>query len=170
MALSKNANYVWKSEINSALHPGRSSALYRDNKIIGWLGEVHPEILNHFEIRQPVIVCELDLKLIQASKPLCYEAFSKFPMVRRDLALVLQESIQADLVLNTIMQQAGEQLKEAHIFDVYQGPGIETGKKSIALGLTFQDASRTLRDEEINAIIHGVVTALTRELGATLRA
>ena len=170
LALSKNANYVWKSEINSALHPGRSSALYRDNKIIGWLGEVHPEILNHFEIRQPVIVCELDLKLIQASKPLCYEHFSKFPMVRRDLALVLQESIQADLVLNTIMQQAGEQLKEAHIFDVYQGPGIETGKKSIALGLTFQDASRTLRDEEINAIIHGVVTALTRELGATLRA
>lgn len=170
LALSKNANTVWKAEANPALHPGRSSALYCDNKIIGWLGEVHPEILNQFDIRQSVIVCELDLASIQTATVSRYEPFSKFPMVRRDLAIVLEESIQVDLVRKTIIQEAGLQLKDVHIFDVYQGKGIEMGKKSIALGLTFQDPSRTLRDEEINAIIHGVVTALTRELGATLRA
>ncbi len=169
LSLSKKSAIEWKSETNPALHPGRSCSLYCDEKILGWLGEIHPKILNHFDIRQPVIVCEVDLVAIQQSTLMHYETFSRFPSVRRDLAIVLNDQIQAETVRNLIIQKAGEQLKNVQIFDIYQGKGIEIGKKSIALGLTFQDRSRTLRDEEINTIIHGVVAVLERELDATLR-
>ena len=86
-----------------------------------------------------------------------------------DLALVLNDEICAESVCKIITQRAGSQLKNIQVFDIYRGKGIEMGKKSIALGLTFQDPSRTLRDEEINEIIHGVVETLTKKLEATLR-
>lgn len=162
--------YHWKSDIHPALHPGRSAALYRRDQLVGWLGELHPSIITHFDMPQPVTVCEIALAGIRESDALRYQAFSRFPMVRRDLAVVLDENTSADEVKRIIAAEAGALLKSTHIFDVYQGKGIEMGKKSLALGLTFQDPSRTLKDEEINTIIHGVVTALTRELGATLRA
>lgn len=159
-----------ESLANAALHPGRSCSLMRDGKLIGYLGEVHPQILNHFDIRQSVIVCELDLEAIKQISVPHYETFSRFPSVRRDLAIVVDEATSAAAISALVKQQAGSQLQDVMIFDVYQGKNIELGKKSIALGLTFQDPSRTLVDEEINAIIHGVVIALERELKATLRA
>ncbi|HLB57095.1 MAG TPA: phenylalanine--tRNA ligase subunit beta [Coxiellaceae bacterium] len=164
-----SSGYSWKTETHPALHPGKSAALYRGEELVGWLGEVHPIILNYFDIRQPVIVCEVALKKIQESAVTIYEPFSKFPSVRRDLAIVLDQSVAAETVQKLITKNAGEALQNVQIFDIYQGKGIETGKKSVALGLTFQDPSRTLRDEEINTIIHGVVTVLERELDATLR-
>ncbi|PIZ04100.1 MAG: phenylalanine--tRNA ligase subunit beta [Gammaproteobacteria bacterium CG_4_10_14_0_8_um_filter_38_16] len=164
------SDYHWKVETHPALHPGRSAALYRNNELMGWLGEVHPNMLTHFDMRQSVVVCELDLKKIQESDVAHYESFSRFPSVRRDLAIVLDESVSADTIRSSILKKAGKQLQDLLIFDVYQGRGIETGKKSIALGLTFQDPTRTLRDEEINEVIHGVVAMLQQELKATLRA
>jgi len=163
-------NYSWRSESKDGLHPGRSCTLILNEKIIGCLGEVHPDTLNSLDIRQSVIVCELDLASIKESKLTHFESFSKFPSVRRDIAIVLDESIPADTIRSLITHKGGSQLINVQIFDVYQGKGIELGKKSIALGLTFQDPSRTLRDEEINTIIHDVVTVLERELKATLRA
>jgi phenylalanyl-tRNA synthetase beta chain len=163
------SQYHWKVETHPALHPGRCAALYRGEERIGWLGEVHPTILAELDFRQPVIVCEMDLKKIQESTLSRYTAFSRLPVVRRDLAVVLDESISADTLRSIITKKAGNQLCDLHIFDVYQGKGIELGKKSIALGLTFQDPSRTLRDEEINSIIQDVVTVLEQELKATLR-
>jgi len=161
---------LFKEGDYSALHPGRSCLLVRDNKRIGYLGEVHPQILNYFDIRQPVIVCELDLEAIKQIRVPHFEPFSRLPSVRRDLAIVIDDAISVEMITTLIKRQAGSQLKDVLIFDVYQGKNIEVGKKSIALGLTFQDPSRTLVDEEINAIIHGVVIALEREMNATLRA
>ena len=163
------SQYHWKAETHSALHPGRSAALYCGEERIGWLGEVHPTILAELDFRQPVIVCEMDLKKVQESGLTRYASFSRFPAVRRDLAVVLDESISVDALRAVITKNAGNQLCDLHIFDVYQGKGIELGKKSIALGLTFQDPSRTLRDDEINSIIQDVVSVLERELNATLR-
>lgn len=169
LALGDKQNYTWKTQTHDALHPGRSSALYRGDQLIGWLGEVHPTILSELDLRQSVIVGEFDLSQLKQSAVPRFAAFSKFPSVRRDLAIVLAESVEASALKQAIVNQAGEQLTNAEIFDVYQGRGIESGKKSIALGLTFQDPTRTLRDEEINAIIHGVVAMLEREFDATLR-
>jgi phenylalanyl-tRNA synthetase beta chain len=163
------SQYHWKAEVHPALHPGRSAALYRGEERLGWLGELHPAISDKLDFRQPVVVCELDLKKIQESSLSRFEDFSSFPTVRRDLAIVLDQSIDADTIRSVITKKAGNQLVDLHIFDVYQGRGIELSKKSIALGLTFQDRSRTLRDEEINSIIQDVVTVLERELNATLR-
>lgn len=166
--------FEWRFETHPALHPGRSAALYsrthKNQQPIGWLGELHPSLINHFDMPQPVVVCEIALAGIRESDALRYQAFSRFPMVRRDLAVVLDERILAEDVKRIIAAEAGVLLKSTHIFDVYQGKGVEMGKKSLALGLTFQDPSRTLKDEEISTIIHNVVAALTRELGATLRA
>ena len=120
-------------------------------------------------MKQRVILGEFLWDLMKISQPIEFKQFSKFPSVRRDLAIVLDETINAADVEKTIRAQTSDQLQSIQIFDVYHGVNIKNGKKSIALGLTFQDASRTLRDEEINAIIHGVVTTLERELAATLR-
>ena len=90
-------------------------------------------------------------------------------MMHRDLAIVLDESISAEMIQACIAEQAGEYLQDLCVFDVYQGKGIPAGKKSIALGLTFQHSSRTLRDEEIHEIIQGVVAKLQQKLDATLR-
>ena len=152
------------------LHPGKSCVLRRDNKPIGIMGEIHPAVLNHFDIKQPVIVCELDLEAMRDCILPRFEAFSRFPSVRRDIAVVLSETVSSDRICALIRKKGADILKEVCIFDVYQGAGIETGKKSVALGLTFVHPSRTLRDEEIQETIHGLIAELSLELDASLRA
>ena len=153
----------------SAFHPGRSIEIYKDDKRIGTMGEIHPNILQQFDIKQPVIACEMDLEAIQATPLPHFKPFSRFPSIRRDLAIVVDAATPAAKIRETITQKAGEYLSDLHIFDVYQGKGIDPTKKSIALGLTFQHSERTLRDEEINEVIHHVIAGLERELAATLR-
>lgn len=151
------------------LHPGRSCALYRNNQAVGFMGEIHPTLLAHFDIKQTVIVCELDLDAVRGHTLSTFKAFSRFPSVRRDIAVVLDEGISGESLTTLVHKHAGEYVDYVHIFDVYQGKGIESGKKSVALGLTFVHPSRTLRDEEIQEAIQQVVVALSQELGATLR-
>ena len=153
----------------TVLHPGRFAILYQSNKPIGFIGEIHPAILNQFDIKQPVVVCELDLDQLEPAGLTHCKPFSRFPFVRRDLAIVLDETITAAELEQKIRDKAGSLLVGLCVFDVYRGKNIEVGKKSIALGLTFQDPSRTLRDEEINEKIQDVVTMLAQELNATLR-
>lgn len=171
LALSHSEDqFSFQLEKHPALHPGRSCAIIYNQKIVGWIGECHPNVLSYFDLREPVIVCELDYDAISTRKLITYQSFSRFPLVQRDLAIVLDEKITAEEVSALITQNSGPQLKNVQIFDIYQGKGIESGKKSIALSLTFQDPSRTLRDEEINEVIHGVVVALKEKWNATLRA
>ena len=94
---------------------------------------------------------------------------SKFPAVSRDLAFVVEESVQWSQVAEKIREKAGEQLIDLTLFDVYRGQGIENGRKSLALGLTWQDPSRTLNDEEITSWVDSIVSSLADALGAQLR-
>lgn len=151
------------------LHPGRSCTLTHNGKSVGVLGEIHPAVLAAFDIKQPVVACELDLSLITEGVLPQFKAFSKFPSVRRDIAMIVDEAISAERICTLVSETAGELLENSHIFDIYQGKGIEPGKKSMALGLTFVHPSRTLRDEEIQETIQRVIAALSQELSATLR-
>lgn len=169
LQLSHHNDAQFEKATHVALHPGRSMAVYRDKKCLGYFGELHPRIASELGLKTTVVLAEFDLDLLRAGRALRFTPFSKYPSVRRDLALVVDESVTADAMQTAITQTAGSMLTGLHIFDIYQGAGIETGKKSVALGLTFLDSSRTLRDEEINEVIHRVVTMLQRDLNATLR-
>ena len=112
---------------------------------------------------------ELDLQSLEAAKLPVYHELSRYPSVRRDLAIVVDSNQEAGVIEERIKQEAGELLKEMLIFDVYQGQNIQKTKKSLALGLTFQHPSRTLTDEDINPIIDSCINVLEAQFNAELR-
>lgn len=171
LALSHHADhYEWRPLQDPILHPGRSAGLYINDTFVGKLGELHPAVKQALDLKQAVMVGEFSLTVLKQAASLHFRSFSKFPAVRRDLALVIDKSVTSVDITRVITKSASDALQSIQVFDVYEGAGVENGKKSIALGLTFQDASRTLRDEEINEIIQGVVAMLEKDLKATLRA
>jgi phenylalanyl-tRNA synthetase beta chain len=114
-------------------------------------------------------VLELDYAGIQAARITTVNELSRFPSVRRDLAILIGQEVSAEAVRKTLHDTAGPDLSELHLFDLYQGGNIEKGKKSLALGLTFQHPSRTLADADINPIIDSCIKALEAKFNAELR-
>jgi len=152
-----------------ALHPGQTAAILKGGKEIGLMGALHPELQKKLGIKTQLYVFELLQEDVLAGTVPDYQVVSKFPAVSRDLAFVVEESVQWNQVEDIIRKQAGEQLTEVTLFDVYRGQGIENGRKSLALGLTWQDASRTLNDEEITSWVDSIVKNLAEGLDAQLR-
>ncbi|MBV53861.1 MAG: phenylalanine--tRNA ligase subunit beta [Coxiellaceae bacterium] len=167
--VSNHANWVWRAAQTSSLHPGQSVALYQGDNLVGWLGALHPSLAQELDIHVPVFLFEADMKYLQSVELPSAQAVSKFPSVRRDLSLIMDQQIVSSEVLRVIKQYGGPYLENVHIFDVYQGEECGVGKKSIALGLTFQAASRTLVDDDINQVIDIIMKALKNTLNATLR-
>jgi phenylalanyl-tRNA synthetase beta chain len=116
-----------------------------------------------------VFLFEIALDEIKTTRIPSAKVLSKYPEVSRDLALVLDESVASSEILDCVKANAGDRLVELRIFDVYQGDAIKEGKKSVALGLTWQDPSRTLSDDEINTTIIRCVKALREQFNAKLR-
>lgn len=152
-----------------ALHPGQCARIERQGELVGWLGQLHPRVHKALDLSQPVFVFELCLKPVLNDEIPAFKGLSKFPEVRRDLALIMDEDISAGDLCYTVRQNAGGQLVDLKVFDVYQGKGIENNRKSIALGLTFRDSSRTLTEDEINVAVETVVNALEKQHAASLR-
>ena len=152
-----------------ALHPGQSAAVRKNDEIIGHLGLLHPEIQRGYDIRCPVYLFELDVVPISDRKVTKSEAMSRFPEVRRDISILVDQTVSASALRQCIRASADDTLQNLKLFDVYQGKGIDPASKSIALGLTFRHASRTLTDAEINNSVAGIVASLEAEFGASLR-
>jgi phenylalanyl-tRNA synthetase beta chain len=152
-----------------ALHPGQSADIQRDGRRIGHLGALHPEVQRQLGIDQPVFLLELALGEIFEGELPAFSELSRFPEVRRDLALLVDRSVAAEAVLGVAREVAGEHLRNLTLFDVYQGKGIDPQRKSLALGLTFQHSSRTLTEDEVNTTVDAVVGVLKERLAATLR-
>jgi phenylalanyl-tRNA synthetase beta chain len=152
-----------------ALRPGRSARIYRNATPIGWLGEMHPQLAKALNFSTTAFLFELDIKLAFACKQLKYQKISKFPSVRRDLAIVVDESVPLAVLQENVTVSASGLLSELRVFDVYRGPNIETGRKSIALGLILQDSSRTLTDIDADAVVTAVAARLRDVLSATIR-
>lgn len=168
-SLTQENSFQFISTQHPALHPGRAAEIYRNDKSIGYLGELHPQLQQTLELPVPVYLFELMLDdLLPAALP-HYIAPSKYPSIRRDLAFIVDQSISFQQVSQQIRTYAGEALQKLQLFDIYQGQGIAPGQKSMAIGLTFQLTSRTLIDEEVDKAIQHIVGGLAETLRATLR-
>ena len=152
-----------------ALHPGQTARIEREGRLVGFVGAIHPELSKTLGLDRPVFVFELVLAEVAAGKMPKFSELSRFPEVRRDLALVADRDVAASAVLEVIRENAGEWLTDLRLFDVYQGKGIDPHRKSLAVGLTWQHPSRTLNDDEVNATTQNILTSLEQRLNATLR-
>jgi phenylalanyl-tRNA synthetase beta chain len=154
---------------NGALHPGQSAEIRRGGRAIGHIGALHPELQRRLGIDQAVYLLEIALADLDGGRPPRFAELSRFPEVRRDLALLVNRDLPAENVLAAVREAAGECLRDLRLFDVYEGKGIDPQRKSLALGLTFQHSSRTLTEDEINTALAAVVDLLASRFEAILR-
>jgi len=151
-------------------HPGQCAEVRAaDGSSIGVIGALHPSIQREMGLDTAVYLFELDLAAVLAAEIPVASELSRYPEVSRDLALVIDESVSSGAISQLVRENAGEFLASLQIFDVYQGDAVTKGKKSVALGLTWQHPSRTLSDEEINTIISSCINALQEQFNANLR-
>ena len=150
-------------------HPGRSAEIFRDGQRIGWIGQLHPRLQRTLDLEGEVIGFELDLApLVERALPRANE-LSRFPSVRRDLAFVVADEVPWAAISATVRSVAGPLFRDLLLFDRYVGAGVESGQKSLAMGLILQDNSRTLTDRDVEEVVAGVVAAIGREHGARIR-
>jgi phenylalanyl-tRNA synthetase beta chain len=151
------------------MHPGACAAVLVDGEPVGWCGALHPAVLKAFDVKKPVLAFELDLlPLLSRDVPFTKE-ISRFPSVRRDIAVMLPVEVTYADVETCIRSAAGPHLERVVVFDVYVGKNLKEGYKSLAIGLIFNNVSSTLRDEDIDPVIAAAVADLERHLGAQLR-
>ncbi|WCE03135.1 phenylalanine--tRNA ligase subunit beta [Pseudoxanthomonas sp. JBR18] len=150
-------------------HPGRSAQVLRDGVVIGWIGQLHPRLLNALDLDVTVLGFEVDLApLVERALPRA-GGVSRFPSVRRDLAFTVVEAVPFAAIEQTVRTAAGPLLRQVLLFDRYVGPGVESGQKSLAMGLILQDNTRTLNDRDVDLVVAETVAALAREHGARIR-
>ena len=145
------------------------SRILRQGRPIGWIGELHPQIVRELDFTYPPILFELTFYDALRVDPAAYAEVSRFPMVRRDLAVVVDDNVSLSALRERVTLSASSLLRQCRVFDVYRGPGLETGTKSIALGLIFQDFSRTLTDEDVDQNVASIVAGLRVSLNAKIR-
>jgi len=155
------------------LHPGQSARIVRSEngsqRAVGWIGALHPAVAQKLDLTQPLYLFEIQLESIGYRKIPKFQEVSKFPAIRRDLAIVVDETLASQTVSDCIKRVAPDILKNLQLFDVYSGQGIDPGKKSLAYGLTLQKLDQTLTDDEVNDVLANIMSILNKELGAILR-
>jgi phenylalanyl-tRNA synthetase beta chain len=152
-----------------ALHPGRSARVRIEGEAAGWVGELHPRLVRAFELAQAPVVFELDLEpLSRRPRPLA-RPVSKLPVVRRDLAVVIDEAIPVQSVLDALAAAKPASVEHVALFDVYRGPRIGVDKKSLAILVLMQDTARTLTDAEIDAAVASLLRVIQDRFGGALR-
>lgn len=170
LALTGKADeFRFVADQHSALHPGQSAAIFKGDKLVGYIGAIHPQYEKALGLSGRTFVFELELAAVTERSIPVAQAVSKYPSIQRDLAIVVKATIPAGEIFTAIENIGVNHLVDLHLFDVYQGAGVAEGYRSLALSLTLQHPERTLEDNEINAAVKTVVEMLTSEFGATLR-
>jgi phenylalanyl-tRNA synthetase beta chain len=151
------------------LHPGRSADVLIDGRAAGWIGELHPRLLRHFELPSAPVAFEVELSaLVTVPMPQAH-AVSRLPFVRRDLAVILNENIPIGHVVNVLRELRLPYVETVDVFDVYRGPELPNGRKSVAILVLMRDTERTLTDEDSERIVAELLATLHARFGATLR-
>jgi len=153
---------------NDALHPGQAARVLRNGELLGWIGMLHPEIQDKLDL-PAVYVFEILLEGVMEGGIPAFEALSKFPSIRRDLAIVLDRDVPYAKVLGVARQAAPAIVQDIQLFDVYTGEKVDSSLKSLALSLILQESSHTLTDQEVDEASASILSALERELSAKLR-
>ena len=160
---------TFRSAIRAGLHDGQTAEVVLGDSVIGVMGRLHPVAASELDLPDKTFVAELDLaEVLQRAMP-DYHDISRYPEVRRDLAVVLDKQVAASAAVDLVKAAAGEYLADVVVFDLYEGEGVAENEKSLAMGLTFRDQSRTLTDEEVSNALAQVIDSLTEKLGARLR-
>jgi phenylalanyl-tRNA synthetase beta chain len=162
--------FEFVSAEHPALHPGQCARIDLAGQPVGWVGLMHPRLQQNFDLRQNIYFFSIKLSSIINRLLPQYQQISKFPGVRRDIAVVVDAAVQAQAIAKAVEQAAGELIDNLRIFDVYSGEAIGAGRKSIALAITLQHPDRTLTDHEVNEVIERVVGHLKNDFNVTLRA
>lgn len=169
-ALLAPASLRFEKLVHPALHPGRAARVLLDGREIGCLGEVHPEWGQKYDLPQAPVVFELDFDAVKAAQVPVFTEVSKFPPVIRDLAVVVDQDVALQALLDTLKAQLPGLVKDVQLFDVYVGKGVAENKKSLAFRIVMQDTQRTLLDSEVDAALQQLVSCLDQAFGAQLRA
>jgi phenylalanyl-tRNA synthetase beta chain len=140
----------------------------RAGQTVGWIGELHPRLVRELEFNSAPVLFEIDVAALRVALPQGQE-ISRFPQVRRDLAVVLPENVTFGALRERVVLAGSSLLRNVRVFDVYRGTGIEKGRKSVALGLIFQDISRTLTDVDVDRAVAAIVADLRENLDARIR-
>ncbi len=161
--------YRFEAATHPALHPGRCARILRGSDAVGWLGELHPRTVHALDLPEAPLLFELDWPRIRDTALPRVAPLSEFPSSRRDLAVVVDETVSAEALLDCARRAGGDLLQKAFVFDIYRGEGVGSACKSVALGLIFNDYSRTLTVDAIDTATASVAGALAKDLGAAIR-
>jgi phenylalanyl-tRNA synthetase beta chain len=168
--IADSGTFSFEEEEHEALQPGQTAGIYdAKGQKVGVMGALHPLVESKLGIDQRVYVFEIELKCFENARIPHFEVLSKYPEIRRDIALVMDEDITINQLEKVVQEAASELLTNFQLFDVYQGKGIDSGRKSVAFGLTFQDQSRTLEEADVEGAMAPILSAFEHKLGATLR-
>jgi phenylalanyl-tRNA synthetase beta chain len=165
----RQAAISYVARARDCLHPGRSAAIVDGKTCVGWIGQLQPELARKLELRGSPYVFEIGIDPSFRSEVPVFREVSKYPAIRRDLAVVVDEGVTLDELRESVNLAAKGLLRELAVFDVYRGKGVEPGRKSIALGLILQETSRTLTDVEADAVVAAVVARVKSDLKAGIR-
>jgi phenylalanyl-tRNA synthetase beta chain len=161
--------FRFESGSHPALRPGQTARISRNGKHVGWVGALHPRLQKELDLKQPVYLFAFQANSVLDARVPKFELYSRLPYIRRDIAVVVDETVEAGLLLDTVRKCAGALLQDVVLFDVYRGKGIDATRKSVALGLILHDASRTLTDDDADGVVRSVTQSLKRDIGATIR-
>ena len=170
LELSGNeGDFEYVAATHPALQPGQTANVIRGETVIGVIGKLHPRVARLLELKRDAFVFELDAAKALASAAPIAKSVSKFPAIRRDIAVIVDDKISAEQLVKTAVSAAPDLITDVRIFDIYKGPGIEAGLKSVAIGLILQETSRTLTDDDADAAQAAAVQKLRDEFDAELR-
>jgi phenylalanyl-tRNA synthetase beta chain len=156
-------------EAHPSLHPGQSARIYKGEVALGWIGMLHPEIERKLDLKENAYLFEILINELLTGELPGFHELSRYPSIRRDIAVVVDEQISFSEIQGCIRQAAPGILKDLLLFDVYTGNKIDSGLKSLALGLILQETSHTLTDKEVDSVMERVLQALKQDLDAQLR-
>ncbi len=163
------SEFSFIEDMRDGFHPGQTARIYRSDEAVGWVGAIHPELASGLGVEIPIFAAEIHLDAILRSKLPQFEEVSKYPEIRRDIALLIDNVVTAEQVMSLVRSVAGDKLIDLTLFDIYSGEGIDSKRKSVAIGLTFCDRSSTLKDADVATAVGAVIESLKKEFAADLR-
>ena len=169
IAMSKVEDLEFRKTENEIMHPGQAADIFHNGKLVGFVGALHPNVLRALDIDQKLFVFEIELEAIQSRNISTFSELSKFPSIRRDLALMVDENVTAQQLIDSINSLQSKIIQDVFVFDVYTGKEVINFRKSVALGLILQDFSRTLTDQDVEKTVADVLQILEKQQNAVLR-
>ncbi len=169
MLTGQHDSFSFEAGAREGMHPGQTAVIQFADQDVGFVGALHPSLQADLGLSAPVFIAEVNLSAVREGRIPEFKELSKFPEVRRDLAILVDKTVSSKELLDDVRRSAGGYLTSLRLFDVYEGKGIDPKQKSLALGLTFRDQSRTLSDDDVNQALNQVIDSLEKNYKAGLR-